>query len=49
MQSAADKPLVDSSPGTERSLVVFRLDAHGVMVQQDDASSARWRSGCDSR
>ena len=27
----------------------FRLNRHGVMVQQDDASSARWRSGCDSR
>ncbi len=38
--------LVGSSPGTERSLVVFRF---GVMVQQEDASIARWRFGCDSR
>ena len=27
----------------------FRLNEQGVMVQQDDASIARWRSGCDSR
>ena len=40
--------LVGSSPGTERSLVVFRSDRHGVMVQQEDASIARWRFGCDS-
>ena len=26
----------------------FRLNGYGVMVQQDDASSARWKSGCDS-
>jgi len=24
------------------------LNGYGVMVQQDDASSARWKSGCDS-
>ena len=27
----------------------FRWKRHGVMVQQDDASIARWKSGCDSR
>jgi hypothetical protein len=34
------QPLVGSSP---------TASAFGVMVQQDDASFARWKSGCDSR
>ena len=42
-QAAANVPLVGSIP------TASACENLGVMVQQDDASIARWRSGCDSR